>query len=533
MRLTEQTRRDLVELAGAIDRAGFGARRAMVEAWARTRSVSADTVYRWMRCLNPPKRRPRADRGQLKRDEAQIRAVLALREQTRRENERTGVETRVPTELALEEAQRRGMVGEDGPSVATINRYARARAMDTVRHIMPPKLAALPNDMHQLDCSGTKRMRVVELRPDGNHLIGLQPRDGYRRNRREEPQGLWYAGLVDDATGATWIQAFVGPGESADLVFEFLRPPWGGDPRCPIRGMPKTLNCDLGPFRSTGRMRNLVESLGVEFLSRMPNNPKVGGKIERRWPSVVRRFEAPFEWTPDAAFPIVEFNRQLAIFSMQLCKRAHRWMPEYTRMELYQSGIRDQELRLMPEDVGRAIFDQRVRKVELGGYFRLDNAFYRVPDLWAGDSIEIMRNAEGELLAHNPAKNETERPTPMMPDTWEEFTPRHYTAHQRIEQEAAQIPPATESFYGGGNVVLLHTPRGKAVEPATPFHEHERLQVYANVDEGLTDAVNILGEDAFMREPKLAAQIERQIRAYEFKKEPLRDAWLELRDKIG
>ena len=534
MRLTDQQRREAAELAAQIDAAPWGAATGLVEAAARTYGISIGTMWARLREIRKPKRKPRSDLGKMRRAEEDARAVLALQQQTESKDPRTGVVRRTPTEVALEAAEQRGML--KGPiSRATVDRYAQQRRMRQVKRIWRPKRARRPNDVHTIDASGSKLLRAVGCdEKTGEWLIGIRPRDGYTRKRREEPYGVWAVGLVDDCTGVAYVEYCVAPGESADMVLNFLRAPWGGDPRCPIRGLPAVANCDHGPFRESERIQNLMDSLGVRFLPRTPDNPNTGGKVENRWRTLWRRFEMTFRWEdPATVIPLSQLNRRVAIHTAHENARENRWERGCARIELYQAGLVGQQVRLMPEDLGEALFSDVVRKVRTDASIQYMNNFFRVDDSLAGHRVEVLKNADGALLVREPDTGELFDAEPLQPTSWDEYDPRHFTEAQRIEQEAADIPLAETPHYGGADeagTVVHFTPGATEAKPETPWTQRERVKRFSNADEAFERAVVIIGQDAFMAEPMLAERVEQQIEEFKLDRDRLEEAWLELRD---
>jgi len=457
--------------------------------------------------------------------------VLALKEQTRSEDTRTGVERIVPTEIALEEARRRGLATTP-MSRSTVDRYKRRRKLSQRQRIWRPKRAERPNDMHQIDASGSKMLRVAEARADGNHLIGVRPRTGYTRKRSEEPLGVWLVGVVDDMSGATHLEYCVGPGESADMVLDAVRAPWGGDPRCAIRGLPLELNCDFGPFRSSGRMQNLLDGLGVRLTDRMPDSPNVSGKMERRWRTVWERFETTFRWTPERVLALSDLNRELGVHTAQDNARACTWAAG-RRIDVYQAGLAQIDVRLMPEDLGQALYSEGVRKVTASASVQWRNVVYGVDDELVGEWVEVMQSAGGEVIVRRPETGEVFDATEVEPTAWDVFEPRHHTPQQWLEKEAAEIPAAETAHYGDGRGVLHLTPAARAAEPDTPFTRRERARRFVNVDEGVERAILLIGGEVLMREPGLIEEVKALIEKLDLDRERCDEAFFALRDRAG
>ena len=538
MRLTHQQLRETAELAARIDKAGRGAKRRIVTEAAASYGVSAHTIYRRLRCVRPSDRRTRNDLGTPRLDENSMREVLRLKEQTRTEDVRTGRERIVPTDIAREQAMLRGISVQ--ASTSTINRYARRNKLDSAapKQLWRPKRAARPNDMHQIDASGSKLFRWLGVNERGEDMIGIRPRTGYRRNRAKEPVGVWVVGVTDDCSGATWSQYAIGGGESFEMVLDFLRTPWGGDPRCPIRGLPDVLNTDKGPFLNSQRAPRLLDALGVRVLPRMPNSPQITGKRERGWRTMWGRFELTYQWTPERVLTLSELNEEHAVFLARENVRPHQWEIEHQRIDIYQAGLAGRAVRLMPEGIERAVWDERMRKVSASSSFRCGNEHWRVDDAVAGQWIEVLHNAAGDIIARDPATGITYDVELVAPTDWAEYDPRHYTPRQRLAQEAGMgarpgggVPQYAEDAADGAEaIVLRHTPNIEPAAAETPFTEHERARTFANIEEGVDCAVKVMGTEPFIGEPGLIGAVRDLIVELRLDRALCMEGFLKLRD---
>ena len=540
MTFTEAQRRELAALAARLDAAPHGAASRIVEEVAGAHGKSAATVWRWLREFRGRIRKVRSDSGTTKHDEADLEQVMIVKEQTRRHDPRLNREWVGSTDKAIEVAVAEGRIAAP-ISRSTVSRWARRRGLgrDALPKIVRPKRARQVNDVHTLDASGSKMLRVVGEDEDGEPLVGVRPAEGYVRNREKEPTGLWLVGIVDDHSGVCWSEYRAAVGESYEMVLDFLRGPWCGDPRCAVRGLPRVLNADLGPFVTKGKGNGLFEGLGVELLDRMPNSPNVGGKIERRWADAWTGFEVWFARTPERVLTLADLNREFAVFVAERNSRRHTWERGRARIEIYQTGLAEIELRLMPEMAGSNTWTQKVRRVRADSSIQIDNAFYRVDDSLAGKSVEVIVSGDGEMLCREAVTGQTfdmERIAPEGLTDWDEFDPRHDTPLQRLAKAAeADAGPRSVAWADEteGARVVAWTPPGREVEPDTPLTRHEAAKFYANMDEALAEARNIIGYEAFIENPGIMQLLEERIRQHKLDKARCREEFLELAADAG
>ena len=534
MKLTEAQKRMVLSLAARLEEAGHGARTAIVAEAAAAWGRSVDTVWRWLRSVRPSGREVRSDLGRTRHDPAQLRQVLLVKQQTRFTNKRTGVEMVAPTEQALEIARSEGRVTSD-ISRSAVDRYAARVGLGSqaVRRLTRLKRSAAPNDMHVLDCSGSKLL--VFDRWDGQTArLRVRPEEGYTRKRQDQPLGVWLVGVVDHCSGVAWAEYAVANGESFELVLNFLRGPWGGDPRCDLRGLPAMLNADHGPFIEHQKCAGLLAGLDVKLLGRMPNTPNVGGAVERSWRTLWGRFEAAnFARTRGREMTLAEANQELAVY-LRAWNRHAQWLTGEPKLSIYQRGLAD--VRVMPEDVLGALFSGKVRRVLPGGVVRLGNEFYRLPDSWAGRWVEMLVSDAGESIARHGETGETTPVAIAKPSTWDEYEERHDTPWQRLEKEAAAdlaAGNARPAFAAEAGNVVTFTPAARTVEPETPFTAARAAARYANMDEGMERGCLIIGFDRVAGEPEIVQQLRRLIEVCEFDKEKCDAAFFKLRDGAG
>jgi hypothetical protein len=338
---------------------------------------------------------------------------------------------------------------------------------------------------------------------------------------------------LDDRSRVTFTQYVVAPGESFQMAKEFLACAWGADPRCPIQGMPRELNCDFGPVHSSEAGKNLMASLGVAFTDRMPESPNVTGKVERTWRTLFTDFETTYQLHVDRTLSLRELNEEHAAWQVELNDRKHPDFRAFTRIGLYRAEVMHTDVRFIPEDLGDGIWQADMRCVDAFARIRWQNAWYRTPDSWQrGTMVEVMESAGGKILLRHPDTGETFDAPPATPTEWGQYRGHKDTPNQRLVKEAATLQIKNAPFSGRAVVVNMK-PRGKEGEIASPFTAHESAQCFANEGEALDRAREIFGVDAFLRHLDLPAAIRELARAADLNKAIIESGLLNLRERMA
>ena len=540
MKFTEAQRGELATLAAHVEAAPHGAASRIVAECAKVHGKSPATVWRWLREFRGRRRKVRSDAGTTRHDEAELEQVMIVKEQTRRKDARLNREWVGSTEKAIEVAVAEGRIA--GPiSRSAVSRWARRNGLgrDAAKKIHRPKRARQVNDVHCIDASQTKLLRIVGEDENGEPLIGVRPAEGYIRNRTKEPESLWLVGIVDDHSSVFWGEYRVAVGESYEVVLDVLRAPWCGDPRCAVRGLPRVLNADKGPFVTKGANNGFFKGLGIDLLDRNPDSPDVSGKIEPRWADVWTGFEVWFARTPDRVLSLTDLNREFEVFFSERNSRRHTWERGRTREEIYRTGLAEIELRTMPEAAGSWTWRQKVRRVDAYGCVRIENQVFRVDDSLVKKWVEIIVTAEGEMICRETLTGETFDMVLVTPEDvtdWTEFDPRHDTPLQRLAKAAAADDGPRSNAWAAdedGARVVAFTPPAREVEPETPLTRHEAAKRYTNLDEALADARNVLGVEVILANPGIMDLLKTRIAQHDLDKTRCREEFLELAASAG
>jgi transposase-like protein len=492
MRLADDVRGEIVALAARLDAAPWGSTQPLIAQAARDHGVSAGTLWRWIRLV----RGARRHRAQTAIPAAaHIAYQVALVKEKVRRNGRM-----MSTERAL---QQLGIT----ISRATIDRLIRCNGLLAEATVHEKKISERPNDMHQFDVTGSKVLFVAEKGADGDWILETRTRK-FRRNQAAERLGLWIFGLVDDHSRVRYAEYVVAAGESFAEAQRFLSRAWGGDPRCELCGLPRELNADYGPLRSSERGKHLMESLGVAFTKRMPESPNVGGKIERIWPDLFRDFESLFDLREGTRIALRPLNEELGGWCAQWNRRAHPDWSSMTRLEAY-ARLDRAGVRYFPEDVADGIYTERIRTVDEFARVRYHNAWYRVPEQWTGN-VEVIESFEGRILIRNIGANETVAAPIAEASVWGTYRGHFDTANQTLKKDVAQKQFDRIAFSGAPVLAAKFGPDAKI---ESPFTQHEEERAFANEDAAVDWARGKYGVDLFVRNMGLTDALREMARA--------------------
>jgi len=462
----------IVDIARRLKAAPRGRRSGIIGEEAARLGVSRGTIYAALRRLSG-RRRSRADKGRRLVSEDAVRIVARIRAKA---SDKVAGRS-LPTRLAIRVAETDGLIPAGAISRSTWDRIARGMQLRTQPRLYCRYQARRSNQLHHVDSTQSKYLRVLEERPDGDHLLAPRSPE-YARKRSEEPLGVWCTGVVDDRSRVSFAVYAVAAGESARLVTDALCRAWSGDPRCALTGMPESLQCDHGPLRRSEEGQNFCERLGIVFADRMPNTPWAGGKGERPWRDLFRGFEMMFMLQRERVVPLSELNRRLLSWVDESNNRGHPWLLDRTRLRVYAESEKA-EVRFVPENVADVIFHEHYRCVRNDGLVRFENVWYALPDKVAGRTVRIVHAADGRMVAEH--EGEVFDLRPFEPHDVGEYRAHHYTPAQWIEQEATALEIARLPYDEPRKVLHLH--RGEAAAVQTPFDDAARS--FANVEEAL------------------------------------------------
>ena len=451
------------ELRREVAAAGRGARGAVVARWAANLGVSRATVYR---SLSSPGSRKAARASTVK--EAWIVAISTIRAQAR--DVRSGRE--LPADLAVREAEKRGLIPAD---VLTPSTYLRAARRLGHRREKPCRRfqASRANECHQVDVSGSEYLTPIRERGDWVIRV-IVPTGTSRKNRPPRGEGhpkVWCCLVVDDFSRVAFGRYFVAPGESSAEIVAVLAEAWGdrGDWRLPLRGIPERLFADNGPLTHSQVGKQFLRKAGVEIVGRTPYNPRATGKVERCWRTMWQRFEQPFLLDPGRTMSLDELNGELTAYLAEQNALAHPVYRETTRVKAYLGALG--AVAMLPEDAAALAYREEERLVRTDRTILYQGRAYQAPAEWLGERIMVSRSIDGRVALVRPSTGEIVAAEPHSPDAmgWKAErgvyadTPADAIRRLAREQSPAQAPARQ-------GALRMYVPFGATRrEPETPF----------------------------------------------------------------
>ena len=319
---------------------------------ARRVGRSVGRLYNACRERGKPIREGRnRNRGKRKAADKVLTAVASIKFAGAADRSKKTADSVIPTDVAIEIAERSGLIKPGAVKPSAVNRWLAERGLDAKGRWEPSPAKALrskgPNHVHQVDA--TVFTQYYLKRDDtalGRAYVGLD--SGYK-NKKKKGKKVWLYMLVDHATGAFFARYYIAKRESSELLAMFLHEAWSrknDQTKNPFCGMPQVLFSDSGTGLKEKRWRNVLDSLGVVPLTHMPGNPRAKGSVERHIRLVQQRFESRTTVRP--AETVEELNSWLDDWSAEFqAKRAIR-RADTPRMVLWRENVSEGSLRLPP-----------------------------------------------------------------------------------------------------------------------------------------------------------------------------------------
>jgi hypothetical protein len=367
-------------------------RRLLVEETARLYGVSTDTLYRALRERAVPKPLRRCDHGLprvmgAKEMERFCEVVAAIKVRTSNKKGR-----HLSTAEAIRLLEDYGVQTPDGPVRApkdvltktTVNRYLKRWGYDRETLGRPPPAvrfqATQSNECWHFDLSPSdlKRVEKPEWFEEG----------------RGHPLLMLYS-VVDDRSGVAYQEYHGVYGEDVEAALRFLFAAMApkSDEAIPFQGIPAMLYLDNGPIAKSRVFRRVMDYLGIEVRTHLPQRKdsrkataRAKGKVERPFRTVKEMHETLFHFhKPDTER---EANEWLLRFLIRYNGMQHRSEP-HSRLEDWLQNLPETGLRAMCDWERFCTFarEPERRLVGVDARIVIDATQYEVhPDL-AGETV--------------------------------------------------------------------------------------------------------------------------------------------------
>lgn len=370
-------------------------RTAQVQASAELYGVSASTVYRALKDFLKPRAAHRIDHGTprlMPKSELEryCELVAALKLRTTNKAGR-----HLSTKRAIELLEEYGVETGQGLVRApqgvltrsTVNEYLTRWHLDQARlRRQPPAVrfqAERSNDCWQFDMSPSDLKRIEAP-------SWVDPTKG-------EPTLMLYS-VVDDRSGVCFLEYRCVYGEDAESALRFLFNAMAakGEAEFPFQGRPKMIYLDNGPVAKSRVFQNVMQALGIEWLTHVPAG-KDGERVTARSKGKVER---PFRTVKDAHETLYHFhkpeteqqaNEWLMRYLLRYNRQDHR-AEQHSRIEDWIANFPPDGIREMCtwEQYCRFAREPERRKVGIDARVSVDGTAYEVEPDMAGETVLLL-----------------------------------------------------------------------------------------------------------------------------------------------
>jgi hypothetical protein len=310
-------------------------RRLLIEETAATYGVSIDTLYRALRSLVRPKAVHRSDRGKprkLSKTQMERYCEIIAAFKTRTSN-RKG--RHISTTRAIELLEEYGLETPDGfvqppkglLTRSTVNYYLKTWGYDRASITRQPPAV-------RFQAESSNQCWHFDLSPsDLKHL----KHPSWAEPGRGNPQLMLYS-IVDDRSGVCYqeYRCVYGEDTEAALRFLFNAMQVKAVEGFPFQGIPQMLYTDNGPIAKSRVFQNVMDCLGVQLVTHLPQG-KDGRRVTARSKGKVER---PFRTVKEAHEILYHFHQP------ETEAEANQWLSNYLLHYNSQSHRQENHSRL-------------------------------------------------------------------------------------------------------------------------------------------------------------------------------------------
>ncbi|MDB5773803.1 MAG: Integrase, catalytic region [Burkholderia sp.] len=371
-------------------------RAAQIAAVAGLYGVSTTTVYRALHVFQKPHTAHRADHGKprlLPQTELEryCELIAALKLRTTNKNGRHLSTVRaiigLMEDYGVETAQGLVKVPKGLLCRPTVNRYLSLLRLDQP-HLLrePPAVrfqAEHSNDCWQFDMSPSDLKHIDK--PDW-----IDPAKG-------QPTLMLFS-VVDDRSGVGYQEYRCVYGEDAESAIRFLFNAMAakGDAAFPFQGRPKMIYLDNGPVAKSRVFQNVMQALGIEWLTHIPagkdgtrTTARAKGKVERPFKTVKEAHETLYHFhKPETE---KQANEWLIRYLLRYNDQGHRY-EKHSRLQDWLANLPSDGLRDMCtwEQFCRFAREPESRKVGIDARIVIGGTSYEVEPDMAGETVVLL-----------------------------------------------------------------------------------------------------------------------------------------------
>ncbi|HDR1157436.1 DDE-type integrase/transposase/recombinase [Pasteurella multocida] len=297
----------LLEISQLAQAAGHGKKGEIYAQACEQLNISYATLMRELKQFSQPKRKQRADKGNvnLSLDEAKIISAYWLAC-------RRGVNNKVMSSLAsvldvlrANNEIKAEYIDESTGEIRLLSESAVSRALRTY-NLHPEQLSRPapvnsmkslhPNHCWQIDPSLCVLYYLKEQTDGGNGLNIMEEKEFYKNKpanvKKVENQRVWRYVITDHTSGVIYVEYVYG-GESAENLCNcFINAMQKRGNNNPFCGVPKMVMLDPGSANTSAMFRHLCDQLGIHLQVNAPGKPRAKGQVEKSNDIVERQFES-------------------------------------------------------------------------------------------------------------------------------------------------------------------------------------------------------------------------------------------------
>jgi transposase InsO family protein len=321
-------------------------------------------------------------------------------------------------EEAIEVAENMRLIPPNILTTDYFNRVCRELGI-TDKRLYRKLSAREANHVFAFDVSGSEHFYVVRGRGLSSWLIGVRAStERVKVNRRVREDGtveqgdkvkVWIYGTIDMYSRVAYIEPVIALGESAEDSALHLARALRQKPDCPLVGIPDMLMSDSGPLAKSEKGQGILEGLGIELETHMPERSWVKGVIERFWRSWFQKTEVKHV-----------LNKSLTMPYEQLCELVKDHLAKYnggkhpelrfmgkSRQDVYLKSLSEREVKVLPDDVDVLALGGTscLRVVDAYGVVRIGNLGHEIADCpaaLAGCKVVCRTTGAGEVQVRHP-----------------------------------------------------------------------------------------------------------------------------------